>query len=69
MANIQTRKNQNGTVSYRVQVRIRGYPPQHASFRRRTDAKQWAQQTETDIRQEMPDVPRQVLHEPIAVRV
>jgi integrase len=50
MATIQTRKTQDGT-SYRVQVRLRGHPPVSASFGRKTDAKTWAQQTETAIRE------------------
>lgn len=51
MANIQERKSKDGKVSYRVQVRLRGYPPQSASFARKTDAKRWAQQIETAIRE------------------
>lgn len=51
MANIQQRTGKDGRVSYRVQVRLRGFPPQSASFERRTDAKNWAQQTEAAIRE------------------
>lgn len=50
MANIQKRTTKSGDVSYRVQVRIKGRPPETATFKRLTDAKQWAQQTEADIR-------------------
>ncbi len=49
MANIQKRQRKDGTV-YRVQVRIKGYPQQQKSFRRLTDAKLWAQQTEAALR-------------------
>jgi integrase len=34
-----------------VQVRLKGFPPQVATFERRTDAKVWAQQTEAAIRE------------------
>jgi integrase len=51
MASIQERKDKNGKTSYRVQVRIKGYAPQRATFERRTDAKLWAQQTEAAIRE------------------
>lgn len=51
MAAIQTRKADNGKVSYRVQVRLKGYPIQTATFERKTDAKLWAQQTESAIRE------------------
>ena len=50
MAAIRERKDQNGKVSYQAQVRIHGYPPQSKTFLRKTDAKQWASQTETEIR-------------------
>ncbi len=51
MANIQERKTQDGKVSYRVQVRLKGYPAQTATFSRLTDAKKWIQQTESAIRE------------------
>ena len=51
MAHIQERENRDGSKSYRVHVRLKGCPAQYASFRRRTDAKRWAQQVETEIRQ------------------
>src|SRR5512143_3894795 len=51
MANIQKRTTQDGKHSYRVQVRLKGYPPQTATFERLTDARKWAQQTESAIRE------------------
>lgn len=51
MAAIQERKTQDGKVNYRVLVRLKGYPPQSATFERKTDAKKWAQQTEAAIRE------------------
>ena len=50
MANIQKRTTKNGETTYRVQVRIKGRPTETATFKRLTDAKLWAQQTEADIR-------------------
>jgi len=50
VATIQTRKTEGGT-RYRVQVRLRGHPPVSASFERRTDARKWAQQTESAIQE------------------
>jgi integrase len=50
MATIQERKSEKGTT-YRVMVRLKGYPVQTASFNRKTDAKTWATQTEAAIRE------------------
>src|SRR5688572_3890801 len=50
MATIRQRVAEDGSISYQAQVRLRGHPPQSASFTRKTDAKQWAQQTESAIR-------------------
>ncbi len=50
MANIQKRIGKDGTTSYRVQVRLKGFPPDTASFERVTDAKAWAQKTEADMK-------------------
>lgn len=49
MATIQKRERKSGTI-YRVMIRIQGFPEQTKSFKRLTDAKMWAQQTESDIR-------------------
>lgn len=50
MAVIQERKDKSGKIKYRALVRLKGYPPQSATFERRTDAKKWAQDTESAIR-------------------
>ncbi len=50
MANIQKRIGKDGAVSYRTQVRLKGFPPDTASFARITDARAWAQKTEADMR-------------------
>ncbi len=51
MATIQKRTSRNGQTSYRVMVRLKGYPVQSATFDRKTDANRWAQQTEAAIRE------------------
>ena len=51
MATIQKRENAKGEISYRVQVRLKGYPSQTATFDRLTDARMWAKHTETEIQQ------------------
>jgi len=50
MATIEKRTTNDGSVSYRVKVRVKGYPIETATFARKTDAGTWAQQTEADIR-------------------
>lgn len=54
MATVQARKgiDENGKqhTRYRVQVRLRGFPPVTATFERKTDAKEWAQATEAAMR-------------------
>ncbi|HEY8191332.1 MAG TPA: site-specific integrase, partial [Alphaproteobacteria bacterium] len=41
-----------GEISYRAKVRVKGYPPQTATFKSKTAAKRWAQKTEADIRED-----------------
>jgi len=50
MATIETRTNADGTTSHRVKVRIKGFPVQTATFERKSDAKEWAKQTEIAIK-------------------
>jgi integrase len=50
MATIQARTTKDGKVHYRVQVRLNGYPPLRRTFERRTDAKAWARDTESDLK-------------------
>ena len=50
MATIQERKSADGKTKYRVIVRMKGCSPQSATFERKTDAKKWAQDTESAIR-------------------
>ena len=51
MATIETRTTPEGKTSYRVKIRIRGFPAQSVTFERKTDAKNWAAQTESAIRE------------------
>jgi integrase len=51
MASIRKLTRSNGSVSYHVEIRLKGFPPQRATFQRRTDAKKWVQQTESAIRE------------------
>lgn len=50
MANIQKRISKDGGISHRVQIRIKGFTPETASFERLTDAKEWAKKTEADMK-------------------
>ena len=49
MATIEKRVTGDGTT-YRAKVRLKGFPPESATFERLTDARQWATQTEADMR-------------------
>lgn len=50
MATIQKRVAKDGATSYKVQIRLKGFAPEIATFERLTDAKQWATKTEADMR-------------------
>jgi integrase len=50
MASIRKRTNKDGSTSYRVDIRLKGHPAERATFKRLTDAKAWAQDTESAIR-------------------
>ena len=51
MATINPHVSGDGVTTYRVRVRLKGYPLQTATFNRKTDAKKWAQDTESAIRE------------------
>ena len=52
MATIRQRKSKTtGQLSYLVEVRLKGYPPQTATFSKLTEARAWAKNTEVDIKQ------------------
>jgi integrase len=50
MATIEKRTTRDGTTKYRVKVRIKGFPPETASFERLTDARSWGNKTESDMK-------------------
>jgi integrase len=51
MATIEKRTDSKGETSFRVKIRLRGYPVQTATFDRITDARKWVQDTESAIRE------------------
>ena len=51
MATIEKRKSSQGEISYRVKIRLRGFPPESATFERLTDARRWAEQTQSEMRE------------------
>jgi len=50
MSSITKREGKKGTT-YKVTIRMKGYPTQTETFKRMTDAKRWAAETETAINQ------------------
>ncbi len=50
MGTIREYKKENKTSSFHAEVRLKGYPPQRASFRTKKLAKKWIQDTESSIR-------------------
>lgn len=50
MATIDKRQKKNGEWSYRVAVRIKGFPETCATFTSEEEAKEWARQTEETFR-------------------
>jgi integrase len=51
MASINKHIADDGKTTYRVRIRLKGYPVQSATFDRLTDAKKWAASTESAIRE------------------
>ncbi|MDS4040831.1 MAG: site-specific integrase [Candidatus Competibacter sp.] len=51
MATFDKHTANDGKVTHRVRIRMKGFPLQTASFDRLTDARRWAQQTEAAIRE------------------
>jgi integrase len=49
MATIETRRGRDGRTSYRARVRVFGHPERTKTFTRKTDAKTWAEHTESDL--------------------
>jgi integrase len=51
MATVTERRTEKGERRYYVKVRLKGYPPQAATFNRKKDALRWAQSTEAALRE------------------
>ena len=51
MATIEKRVSSDGDISYRVKVRLKGHPTQTATFTRLTEARDWAENTASAIRE------------------
>lgn len=50
MAVFEKRKGRNGVPTFRVKIRIKGHRPKTATFEKLTDARNWAQKEEADIK-------------------
>lgn len=50
MGTIREYPKEDGSITYHAEVRLKGYPPQRDSFRTKTLAKKWIQDTESSIR-------------------
>ena len=51
MATIIQRKNTKGEVYFQAKVRMKGFPPESASFKQKTKAVKWANSTESAMRE------------------
>src|SRR5690349_16728982 len=50
MATVEKRRTAEGDISYRVKIRLKGFPPETATFERLTDAREWAKETESNLK-------------------
>lgn len=50
MATIEKRITGDGKPSYRAKIRVKGFPPETATFDRLTDAREWAARVESDMK-------------------
>jgi len=44
MSSVRAKRRADGTTYFQALVRLKGHPPQSASFDRKTDAKRWGEQ-------------------------
>lgn len=51
MATIRIKVTAAGEIRYEAQIRLKGFPPQVKTFRKKRDAERWAQAREVDIRE------------------
>jgi integrase len=50
MASIEKRTSEDGSISYRVKIRMKGRPSESATFDRLTDAREWSKKIEADMK-------------------
>ena len=50
MASIEKRTSEDGSTSYRVKIRMKGRPPESATFDRLTDAREWSKKIEAEMK-------------------
>lgn len=50
MGTIREYKKEDGSISYHAEIRLRGHPPERDTFRTKSAAKKWIQDTESAIR-------------------
>jgi integrase len=50
MATVEKRSTQNGATTYRAKIRLKGFPPETATFERLTDAREWAKKIEAEMK-------------------
>lgn len=51
MPTFEKRVSRDGTISHRVKIRLKGFPPIYETFAKKTDAARWAQAKEAEMRQ------------------
>lgn len=52
MPTIEPRKDKNNKITgYRAKVRVKWYPPETATFKKKTDANEWGQRVESEMKQ------------------
>ena len=62
MAHINERKGKRG-VSYQAKVRLKGYPPQSATFDRKSEAVKWAEDVEHALLNGLPLPGEEIPHD------
>lgn len=69
MAQIEKRVGKHGRVTWRVRVTVKGCPPTSETFTRKTDASEWANETERALRsgRHFPD--REMRHRTVAALI
>tara|TARA_R110000782_G_scaffold268961_3_gene366209 strand:+ start:7762 stop:8856 length:1095 start_codon:yes stop_codon:yes gene_type:complete len=66
MAIIEERKGRNGLTVYRAKIRLKGRRPESKTFERKTDARDWAQQREAELKRSRAFGTAETAHKTIA---